>query len=84
MGFDTRMISGGRACSTSTRPTHPTITNQTSPHLAEALVLEALGWSVLRYWNHEVLSETDRVVAEVRSFITLRSPTTTTTSPTAS
>jgi Protein of unknown function (DUF559) len=28
-------------------------------------VLEALGWSVLRYWNHEVLSETDRVVAEV-------------------
>jgi ribosomal protein L37E len=31
------MIAGSRACSTSTRPTHPTITNQTSPHYAEAL-----------------------------------------------
>lgn len=47
-------------------------------------VLEALGWSVLRFWNHEVLTETDRVVAEIRSCITLRSPTTTTTSPAAS
>jgi hypothetical protein len=37
MGFDTHMIAGSRACSTSTRPTHPTITNQTSPHYAEAL-----------------------------------------------
>jgi hypothetical protein len=27
MGFDTYMIAGSRACSTSTRPTHPTITN---------------------------------------------------------
>jgi hypothetical protein len=38
MGFDNHMIAGSRACSTSTtRPTHPTITNQTSPHYAEAL-----------------------------------------------
>jgi hypothetical protein len=37
MGFDTRMIAGGRACSTSTQLTHSTITNQMSPHLAEAL-----------------------------------------------
>jgi hypothetical protein len=33
MGFDTHMIAGGRACSTSIPPT----TSQTSPHLAEAL-----------------------------------------------
>jgi hypothetical protein len=38
MGFDTHMIAGSRACSTSTRPTHPTITNETSPHYAEALI----------------------------------------------
>jgi hypothetical protein len=37
MGLDTHMIAGSRACSTSTRPIHPTITNQTSPHYAEAL-----------------------------------------------
>jgi len=37
MGLDTHMIAGSRACSTSTRLTHPTITNQTSPHFAEAL-----------------------------------------------
>ena len=37
MGFDTHMVADGRACSTSTRLTHPTITNQTSPHFAEAL-----------------------------------------------
>jgi hypothetical protein len=37
MGFDNHMIAGSRACSTSTRSTHPTITNQTSPHYAEAL-----------------------------------------------
>jgi hypothetical protein len=37
MGFDTHMIADGRACSTSIRLTHPTITNQTSPHFAEAL-----------------------------------------------
>jgi hypothetical protein len=39
MGFDTHMIAGSRACSTSTRLTHSTITNQTSPHFAEALRL---------------------------------------------
>jgi hypothetical protein len=27
MGFDTHMIAGGRACSASTRPTRPVITN---------------------------------------------------------
>jgi hypothetical protein len=37
MGFDTHMIAGSRACPSSTRLTHPTITNQTSPHFAEAL-----------------------------------------------
>jgi hypothetical protein len=37
MGLDIHMIAGSRACSTSTRPTHPNITNQTSPHFAEAL-----------------------------------------------
>jgi hypothetical protein len=36
MGFDTHMIAGSRACSTSTRLTHSTITNQTSPHFAGA------------------------------------------------
>jgi hypothetical protein len=37
MGFDTHMIAGGRACSTSILPTRPIITSQTSPHFAEAL-----------------------------------------------
>jgi hypothetical protein len=37
MGLDTHMIAGSRACSTPIPPTHPTITNQTSPHFAEAL-----------------------------------------------
>jgi hypothetical protein len=31
------IIAGGRACSTSTRLTHPVITNETSPHFAETL-----------------------------------------------
>ena len=31
------IIAGGRACSTSTRLTHPVITSQTSPHFAETL-----------------------------------------------
>jgi hypothetical protein len=44
MGFDTHMIAGGRACSTSIPPTHPTITSQTSPHFAEALLLEPIGY----------------------------------------
>jgi hypothetical protein len=33
------IIAGGPACSTSTRLTHPVITNETSPHVAETL-----GW----------------------------------------
>ena len=37
MGLDTHMIAGSRACSTSTRTTHPNITNQPNPHNAEAL-----------------------------------------------
>ena len=37
MGLDTHMIAGSRACSTSTRPTNPTITNKTSQHYDEAL-----------------------------------------------
>jgi hypothetical protein len=43
MGFDTHRIAGGRACPTSTRLTHPIITNQTSPHFAEALGFVARG-----------------------------------------
>jgi hypothetical protein len=39
MGLDTHMIAGSRACSTSTRPTNPTITNKTSQHYDEALGL---------------------------------------------
>jgi hypothetical protein len=35
--LDALTIAGGRACSTSTRLTHPVITNQTSPHFAETL-----------------------------------------------
>jgi hypothetical protein len=38
MGFDTHMIAGSRACSTSTRTTHPNIANQSSPDYAEALL----------------------------------------------
>jgi hypothetical protein len=46
MGFDTHMIAGSRACPSSTRLTHPTITNQTNPHFAEALGLAPSGeWS---------------------------------------
>lgn len=48
MGFDTHMIAGGRACSTSTRLTHPNITNQTGLHFAEALGAEGLRASVER------------------------------------
>jgi len=31
------IIAGGRACSTSTRLTHPVIANETNPHFAETL-----------------------------------------------
>jgi hypothetical protein len=37
MGFDTHMIAGNRACSTSGSATHPTITGQDKPALAETL-----------------------------------------------
>jgi hypothetical protein len=40
MGFDTHMIAGGRACSTSIPPTHPTITSQISPHFPRPWVAE--------------------------------------------
>ena len=42
MGFDTHRIAGGRACPTPTRPTHPIITNETSPHFAEALTWDLI------------------------------------------
>lgn len=47
-------------------------------------VLNALGWSVLRFWNEEVTEELDRVTFEINSSITSKSQNTTTTSPTAS
>jgi hypothetical protein len=37
MGFGTHMIAGSPACSIPARPTHPTITNRSSPHYAEAV-----------------------------------------------
>jgi len=43
MGLDTHMIAGRRARSTSIRSTHPTITNETSPHYAEALTATPTG-----------------------------------------
>ena len=43
MGFNNHMIAGSRACPSSTRLTHPTITNQTNPHFAEALVKPHIG-----------------------------------------
>lgn len=46
-------------------------------------ILNFLGWSVLRFWNKEVLQETDRVVSEIRSTI-LRLRTLTLTTPTES
>jgi hypothetical protein len=49
MGFDTHMIAGSRACSTSTQPIHPTITSQTSPHYAEALPPGRAGDTVLEH-----------------------------------
>jgi hypothetical protein len=38
MGSDTQMIAGSRVCSTSRPAPHPTITNRSSPHYAEALL----------------------------------------------
>ena len=56
MGFDTHMIAGSRACSTSTQPIRPTITSQTSPHYAEALGHHL----VLVEGDVDVLDRTDR------------------------
>ena len=32
-------------------------------------VLSALGWSVLRFWNEEVMADTEAVVSKVKAFI---------------
>ena len=42
--------------------------------------LESLGWKVLRFWNEEILAETERVLREIDSCIRSRSKRTTTTS----
>jgi Protein of unknown function (DUF559) len=45
-------------------------------------VLRALGWSVLRFSNRQVMENLEGVVAEVERFMTSKSRVTTTTSPT--
>ncbi len=45
-------------------------------------VLNALGWSVIRYWNKEVLNDTERVVEEICLAIALRLQPITETTPT--
>lgn len=45
-------------------------------------VLRALGWSVLRFSNHQVMENLEEVVEEIKRFTTSRSQITTTTSPT--
>jgi hypothetical protein len=47
-------------------------------------VLASLGWSVLRFWNQEVLQNTSEVVAKIQECMTLRSKEITTTLPTVS
>jgi hypothetical protein len=37
MGFDTHMIAGRRACSSSSPATQPNITNRSNPHYDETL-----------------------------------------------
>lgn len=44
-------------------------------------VLASLGWSVLRFWNEEVLQSTSEVVAKIHECMTLRSKEITTTLP---
>jgi hypothetical protein len=44
MGFDTRMIAGSCACSTSSRPTQSNIINRANRHHAEALQAELAGY----------------------------------------
>jgi hypothetical protein len=39
MGLDTHMIAGRRACSSSSPPTQPNITNRSNPHYDEALAV---------------------------------------------
>jgi hypothetical protein len=51
MGLDIHMIAGSRACSTSTRPTNPTITKKISPHYDDALAGRA-GLPSLRAKQH--------------------------------
>jgi very-short-patch-repair endonuclease len=46
--------------------------------------LSLLGWSVLRFSNQMVMENTDSVVETIASFMTSKSPTTTTTLPMAS
>jgi very-short-patch-repair endonuclease len=41
-------------------------------------VLAALGWSVLRFWNQEILEDIDRVVGIIQSFTISKSLITTT------
>ena len=45
-------------------------------------VLAALGWTVVRFWNEEVLTSLPEVVAKIRTAMTLKSMKTTPTSPT--
>ena len=47
-------------------------------------VLEFLGWSVLRFWNEEILKDLPDAVARVTSFIASKSKAITTSSPTVS
>jgi leucyl-tRNA synthetase len=45
-------------------------------------ILNALGWSVLRFWNKEVMEDLNGVLERVRQFTTSRSQTITTILPT--
>jgi hypothetical protein len=56
------MIAGSRACSTSTRLTHSTITNQTSPHFAEALKTK-----VMQTVAGDLQADIDRELAEAKA-----------------
>jgi very-short-patch-repair endonuclease len=45
-------------------------------------VLRALGWSVLRFSNQQVMEDLEEVLAEIERFMISKSQTTTTSSPT--
>jgi hypothetical protein len=47
----------------------------------KTLVLNALGWSVLRFWNKEVLENQDAIALQVKAFIASKLRTTTISSP---